>query len=344
MSTKKPRKSIAKVATKPALLLGDKIFGVARKSQKPSDSLLCWAEQYFLHHVKDAPKGTERAKKRDLTIFLSFYTQAVGHDHVDGWTPSVNKQFQKHLSKTIVERTGKPYKSTTINRTMATLRHFGRWLHRKRPLGAGDPFENVKDIYVESPAWKGISPHHLLRLKSACDLRLKACTRPHQNPLLEASVFYTIINTGLREFEVSLLNVSQYHHRGFFQVIGKGNHVEPKVPVPSEAREHLDRYLETRESTKPADPLFVNRFENRITPKDIYRIFERLSEQASAHLPKKEKFVATPHDGRHTFLKKMAKHGIHFAQKLSRNRSVREVFRYIQPSEEEILEKVESSI
>jgi len=62
MSPEKPRKSIAKVAPKTAILLGDKILEVARKGQKPTDPILCWAEQYILHHVKDAPQGTEHVK------------------------------------------------------------------------------------------------------------------------------------------------------------------------------------------------------------------------------------------------------------------------------------------
>ncbi|WP_234802441.1 MULTISPECIES: hypothetical protein [Legionella] len=49
----------------------------------------------------------------------------------------MSKQFQKKLSKTISEKTGKPYKATSINRTMATIRHVGRWLHQQRPLLAG---------------------------------------------------------------------------------------------------------------------------------------------------------------------------------------------------------------
>jgi integrase/recombinase XerD len=85
-------------------------------------------------HVKGAPEKTESAKKKDLAKFAQFLQSEVGHDLVDSWTPAVSKQFQKNLIKTISEKTGKPYKATSINRTMATVRHLGRWLHQQRPL------------------------------------------------------------------------------------------------------------------------------------------------------------------------------------------------------------------
>ena len=50
-----------------------------------------------------------------------------------------------------------------------------------------------------------------------------------------------------------------------------------------------------------------------------------------------ERFQLTPHRRRHTFLKRAAdKHGIHYAQTMSGNVSMREVFRYTKPSIEEI--------
>jgi integrase/recombinase XerD len=45
---------------------------------------------------------------------------------------------------------------------------------------------------------------------------------------------------------------------------------------------------------------------------------------------------------RHTFLKRIAdKHGVHVAQELSGNTSIREIFRYTKPSEEERDQHVE---
>ncbi len=45
---------------------------------------------------------------------------------------------------------------------------------------------------------------------------------------------------------------------------------------------------------------------------------------------------------RHTFLKKVTdKHGMHFAQEISGNVSIKEILRYAKPSEDEMQETVE---
>ena len=77
----------------------------------------------LLSVCEGAPEKTEQAKKKDLSKFIQFFQSEVGHDLVDSWTPSASKQFQKNLLKTVYEKTCKPYKATSINRTMATIRH-----------------------------------------------------------------------------------------------------------------------------------------------------------------------------------------------------------------------------
>jgi len=59
-------------------------------------------------------------------------------------------------------------------------------------------------------------------------------------------------------------------------------------------------------------------------------------------LPETERFHFTPHKLRHTFLKKVTdKHGVHFAHEISGNVSVKEIFMYAKPSQEEIQDTVE---
>ena len=91
-----------------------------------TNSITAWLSFYYQVHVKGAPEKTEQAKQKDLSKFLNFFQLEVGHDHVDNWTPAVSKQFQRSLCNIVSAKTGKPYKATSINRTMATIRHVGR--------------------------------------------------------------------------------------------------------------------------------------------------------------------------------------------------------------------------
>ena len=317
-------------------------FGVNKilRGEK-ADSIAAWAGLYFAINVVGAARSTERAKRADLEAFLEFFLKEVGHDRIDGWTPAVTRRFQKNLQLTISAKTGERLKSSTVNRIMSTVRHFGRWLHKQRPLLAGAPLAGVKDIVADPPDWNGLTGRQVMRLKAACDQRLNSCTRANQNPLLEVAVFHVLLNSGLRAGELSALDLDQYHHRGFHEVLRKGKRVTKKVPLPSEARARLDRYIEEVRN-RGEGPLLLSRYGKRLAPKEIGRICTRISKQASAHLPAEERLHLTPHKLRHTFLRHVAdKHGVHYAQRLSGNVSIREVFRYTKPSDEEVEEDVE---
>ena len=307
-----------------------------------TNSLKAWLGYYFEVHVRGAPQKTEQAKMADLSKFIQFVENEVGHDHVDSWTPAVSKQFQKSLSSTISSRTNKPYKATTVNWTMATIRHVGRWLHQHRPLLAGDPFAQVKDVQVDAPDWNGLTSKQLMRLKAACEQRIKSCTRKNQNPVLEAAIFYTLLGSGLRASELVSLNVYQYERKGLSNVLRhKSKRLTGRVALPIESREFLECYLEQR-APESEEPLFVTRYNTRLKTIDVYRSCQRLLKQALAFLPEEERFDFTPHMLRHTFLKKVTdKHGVHFAQEVSGNVSIKEIFRYAKPSEDEVQDTIE---
>lgn len=323
----------------------DKVMDGVSEDPRESDqgdSVIAWARFYYHVHVKGSPSKTEQAKLGDLHKFLGFMVQEVGHDHADSWTPAVTKHFLKSLQHTVSASTNKPYKATTINRILATVRHFARWLHKQRPLLAGDPFARVRDVQADAPDWNGLTSRQLMRLKSACEQRLVLCKRKNQNPSLEIAVFYLLLQTGLRESEVVSLNVRQYRDRGLHHVKRhKSKKISTKVPVPRDAREFLEAYLSARQP-QPNEPLFLNRYGQRLTGQDVQRICKRILQQASVNLEEAERFRFTPHKLRHTFLKRAAdKNGVHFAHEASGNVSIKEIFRYTKPSQEEIDEAVE---
>jgi integrase/recombinase XerD len=307
------------------------------------DSLRGWVALYWQVHVAHAPPKTMAAKRQDLSRFLRFFARAVQHDHIDGWTPAVSRAFQAAMHESVSGKTGKPLAATTVNRVLATLRTFARWVHTQRPLLAGPAFWGVKDRDVEAPAWNGLTDWQLMRLKSAVDMRKKACSRGDQAPLLEAAIFYTLLNTGLREHELVSLDIADYHHRGFHDVRRKGARVTKKVPVPLEAREALDVYIKDCRGDAPGPLFMAPREQTRLTTRGAAYACERLSAQACAHIKgTTEHFKLKPHMLRHTFLKRIAdKHGVHVAQQMSGNVNMREIFRYTKPSDAEMLEKAE---
>ncbi|KTD13730.1 hypothetical protein Lgra_0865 [Legionella gratiana] len=100
------------------------------------------------------------------------------------------------------------------------------------------------------------------------------------------------------------LNIGQYRQKGLYDVLRrKSKRVSQKIPLPQESREYLDHYLEKREAEE-GEPLFITRYGTRLQTLDVCRICQRVLKQALAFLPEHEKFEFTPHQLRHTFLKR----------------------------------------
>jgi len=115
----------------------------------------------------------------------------------------------------------------------------------------------------------------------------------------------------------------------------KNHRITTFVPLTPVAEHHLGEYLASRDIFSEA-PIFVSKFKNRLSARDTRRICARLSCEARKYLTN-QKFHISPHQLRHSFLKRVTdEYGIHFTHRVSGNISVREIFRYAKPSQEEI--------
>lgn len=300
------------------------------------NDLTSWANKYFATYVINSPPHTQRAKWSDINKFISYYTLKLQTSNINLWTSAVTKGFQSYLQNQLSLKTRKPYTATSINRILATISHFANWLLKRSELPYGNPFSGVHYLSVEDPEWNGLSHLEITRLKSACEDRMRKCKKSYQNPLLEYTIFMILLSTGLRESELANLNRGQYHSYGFHNVKRKGNKLSRKIPVVNEAKNLLDKYLQTRTDMDSCGPLFLNKNKKRIKTRDIARVCDRIATQANTQADYEPKIKLTPHMLRHTFLKRVAdRHGVHVAQNLSGNVSIKEIFRYTKPSNDQ---------
>jgi integrase/recombinase XerD len=133
-------------------------------------SMLHWVTEYWETRVVGSPPGTTRGKRDDLQLFLSFFTQVVASDCVDDWTPSLSKWFKAWLQNADPKpprKHVKAYAPSSINRMLATLRHFAKFIQERRNFEAGFPLDGVKDITLEEPEWNGLTDLELMRIRAA---------------------------------------------------------------------------------------------------------------------------------------------------------------------------------
>ena len=80
-----------------AMFGSDKNLEIQKAKIDEKNSLFFWVDNYFSKMVVGGKEKTKDAKKMDLQKFLSFFSKIVTSHHIDHWTPSVTKEFQKFL-------------------------------------------------------------------------------------------------------------------------------------------------------------------------------------------------------------------------------------------------------
>ena len=74
----------------------------------------------------------------------------------------------------------------------------------------------------------------------------------------------------------------------------------------------------------------------------VFKIPQRVAEQANAHRPAGEQVEVSPHALRHTFLRKLAEEkGVHYAKEASGHRSDRYIWRYVKPDVQSLAEAID---
>ena len=301
------------------------------------DSLVWWAQEYWQSKVAGRAEGTVTAKRCDLQLFFDFFGAVVGSDQVDFWTPLISRNFKSWLLDKEPDPPRKhqaAYAPTSVNRTLATIRHFARFIQNRRAFQAGYPLEDVADIKLEPPEWNGLSKLELMRLQAALDQVTQLSTRANQMPKRDRSVFTLAIATGLRASEIEALDFDQYRDKYLQRVRGKGENFRD-VYVAKGAREDLDAYIHHERGSEPG-PLFQTKTGGRYRRQYIDAFVKRVAGQANAQLPADEHIHLHAHKLRHTSIKRVHdKKGPVEAKKHGGHRSFKQLERYATPTREE---------
>lgn len=295
-------------------------------------SLVGWLLAYCHAEVAGAPKTTLDAKKRDLQLFLGYFSKMMRSDSIDDWTRSVTLGFVGWLEDEAND--GKGYAPTSINRTLATLRRAARWIQNRRAFLAGDPFERVSDLVVTIPPAKGLSTLQRRRVLAAADKLVALQAQANQQPKRKRALLVVLLETGMRISETLRLTLDQYDGKYFRNVKRKGKRRDD-VYVSPEAREALTDYFENERGRGPG-PLFQSRGGGPMLRKDADRYLKQIASMANANVPEEERVNLHAHLMRHTALKQAeAKFGRAFAQKKSGNVGMQHIERYVQPADED---------
>lgn len=283
-----------------------------------ADGLGRWAEAYFRFEV--TTQASSRAvQRRDLDLLLRFVRLEEGHDRCSAWSPRLSRALIETLRQELGADGRRRYGDRTLNRIIAHLKTFARWIHAHRAFPLGDPMVKLRTLPTASllAIERAITPAERRRLLDAADLLLQVggrsrdrtrhrrlADRPRRKgyrPYRNRAMVYLLIESGMRRaavVEVDLADVDLA--AGAVGVREKGG-VRHLYQVGREGlaalRDYLDHERPLDAARKPSPALFLPdagnaRGNRRLSPLAVNRAWNEVARIAGVE-------GKTPHAARH---------------------------------------------
>jgi site-specific recombinase XerD len=241
--------------------------GKAEIVRLPADlpgSLTWWAEQYFKFEVSTA-ESSQAVQRRDIGLFVGYVTDETGSDEVKAWTPRLSRSFQESLKKELEAKKGsvarRRFSDRTINRVMAHLKTFSKWIHKLKPFALGDPMTKISLLKVGTglEIERALSQSERRKMLDVADLLLvaggiskdrnrhKSGEKPRRKgyrPYRNRAIVYVLIETGMRRAAVSNIELKNVDFRKkSITTLEKGGHSHT-YQVSAEGLQAVRDYLE----------------------------------------------------------------------------------------------------
>jgi integrase/recombinase XerD len=237
----------------------------------------------FLAVERGASLNTLEAYSRDIHQFLTFAAAAGA--------PSILRVKSEHATAFLGELREQGLSSTSLNRKLAAIRGFFKYLLREGRLEE-NPLARIKI----GRTWMRL-PGTLSREEMECLLEKSADATPAG--VRDRAILELLYASGIRVSELATLTLNRVNRQmGFLVTMGKGRK-ERIVPVGQSALKWLARYIDqVRPSLlkkRTSNILFLNRSGAGFTRQGLWKLIKKYARMAG--LEKK----VHPHTFRHSF-------------------------------------------
>ena len=289
---------------------------------------------------------SQQEQRRDLQRFLDFLFESLGSDELQRWTPRVSRAFVDHLRK---ERKGEErrWSDRTINRMLAHLKTFAKWIHKHRAFPLGDPMAKLRSLPLGRvlELERALSEEERRRLLDAADYlpviggrsrdkRRFGQRLPDQRPQRKSyrpwrnrAIVYTLVETGMRRAEVTSIDLAAVDFKRKRVVITEKGGQRRGCQVSTQGMNAIKDYLEherAQDAERWASPalflpaMSVANSEGRLAPTNINTIWKGVCQLAGLK-------GRTPHSARHGM-------GVHIIKKTGNPRAVQRQLGHKNPS------------
>lgn len=276
---------------------------------------------------------TRRAYRKDLLDFFSFLTESYFGGRANRKrTPEVNlEQVDGIMLRGYLGFLHRKNKKATIARKLSAIRSFFKYLV-KNGFISDNPAELVLTPKQDKTLPVYLSVDEMFRL-------LDSIQTDTLLGLRNRAIFETLYSSGLRVSELAEMDSKDVDFSAaVVQVSGKGKK-QRIVPIGQKALAAIKAYrtrLQKQAGRPPVDegPLFLNRFNKRLSPRSIARILNKLVDTIGLLTP------VSPHALRHTFATHMLDAGadLRAVQELLGHKSLSTTQKYTHVSIDRLME------
>ena len=224
------------------------------------DTIGVWMAAYFRYEVTTA-ENSRKAQRGDLALFREFMLAACDSEERALWTPRVSQAFKEYLKQAQPEAGRAAYSDRSVNRILAHLKTFARWVHHLRPFPLGNPMAKMKLLPVGTglEIERALTPAERRRILDAADTlpvlggrskdrhRYRGQERPQRKgyrPYRNRAMVYALIETGMRRAAVRNLNIGAVDFKSKTLAVEEKGGRRHAYKISSEGLAAIGDYLE----------------------------------------------------------------------------------------------------
>lgn len=275
-----------------------------------------------MHFEVTTAPSSRAVQRRDIGLFLDFLAMEEGGLARPLWTPRASRAFLDHLRGALVNGRRR-WNDRTINRILAHLKTFAKWVHKLAPFPLGNPMEKMRSLPTASSLAidRAITPRERRRILDAADVlaheggrsvdRQRYCgkERPRRagyRPWRNRAIVYLLIESGMRRAAVVNLDLADVDFRERQVSVTEKGGVRHAYQISREGLEAVRAYIDEERGQDAdvwaSDALFLASFQNpngtgRMAPQTVNLIWQEVCRVAGVE-------GRTPHSARHA----MGKH------------------------------------
>ena len=248
----------------------------------------------FMDNTKHKSLNTIQSYKRDVSQYINYLNSSGITD--------ITKTNQKTVKKYLETLTKQGRASSTVSRTLASLRAFYVFVSQNQK-GMKDPTKNLEAPHVEKKLPKILSAREVDRL-------LEQPSEKEPKGIRDKAMLELLYATGIRVSELISLKIQDVNiQAGFIKC-----HSEKKeryIPIGNIAKTALKKYITHSRPimiiSEDDDTLFVNCNGSALSRQGFWKIIKQYSKQAEISDD------ITPHTIRHSFAAHLIENGADLA-------------------------------